>query len=153
MSYEAKISELGLTLPGKPAPGGNYISATRVGNLVYTAGAICVVDGKFTHLGQVGAERTIEEGYEGAKVCALNLLAAIKGEIGSLEKIARFISVSGYVNGISGFSESPAVINGASDLLVEVFGDAGRHVRAAVTVAGLPKNSTVEIQCVVEVKD
>ena len=153
MSYEARIEELGLEIPPPPAPGGNYVPTKRIGNLVYTAGAICVQNGAMTHLGQVGGERTIEEGYEGAKVCALNLLAAIRAEIGSLDKIDQFVSVSGYVNGVSGFPDSPAVINGTSDLLLEIFGDAGQHVRAAVSVAGLPKNSTVEVQCVVAIKE
>lgn len=153
MSYEARIEELGLTVPPAPAPGGNYVPTMKVGNLVYTAGTICIQNGEMTHTGQVGGERTIEEGYEGAKICALNLLAAIRAEVGSLDKIDHFVSVSGYVNGVSGFPDSPAVINGTSDLLLEVFGDAGKHVRAAVSVAGLPKNSTVEVQCVVAIKE
>ena len=153
MSYEARIQELGLEIPAAPAPGGNYVPTKKIGNLVYTAGAICVQNGAMTHVGQVGGERTIEEGYEGAKVCALNLLSAIKAEIGSLDNIEEFVSVSGYVNGVSGFPDSPAVVNGTSDLLLEIFGDAGKHVRAAVSVAGLPKNSTVEVQCVVAIKE
>ena len=153
MSYEARIKELGLKVPPAPAPGGNYVPTKRVGNLVYTAGTICIRNGEMTHEGQVGGERTIEEGYEGAKVCALNLLAAIRAEIGSLDNVDQFVSVSGYVNGVSGFPYSPAVINGTSDLLLEIFGDAGQHVRAAVSVAGLPKNSTVEVQCVVAIKE
>lgn len=153
MSYEARIEELGLEIPPAPAPGGNYVPTMRVGNLVYTAGTICIKDGQMTHEGQVGGERTIEEGYAGAQVCALNLLAAIRAEVGSLDNIDHFVSVSGYVNGVSGFADSPAVVNGTSDLLLKIFGDAGQHVRAAVAVAGLPKNSTVEVQCVVAVKE
>ncbi|MEM7673354.1 MAG: RidA family protein [Verrucomicrobiota bacterium] len=153
MSFESKIKDLQLEIPPPPAPGGNYVPTMRVGNLVYTAGAICIRDGEMTHVGQVGGERTIEDGYEGAKVCALNLLAAIRAEIGSLDKVDHFVSVSGYVNGVSGFPDSPAVVNGTSDLLLEIFGDAGKHVRAAVSVAGLPKNSTVEVQCVVAIKE
>ncbi|MGB0371240.1 MAG: RidA family protein [Opitutales bacterium] len=153
MSYEARIQELGLEVPPAPAPGGNYVPTMKVGNLVYTAGTICIQNGEMTHTGQVGGERTIEEGYEGAKVCALNLLAAIRAAVGSLDKVDHFVSVSGYVNGVSGFPDSPAVINGTSDLLLDIFGDAGKHVRAAVSVAGLPKNSTVEVQCVVAIKE
>jgi enamine deaminase RidA (YjgF/YER057c/UK114 family) len=103
-----------------------------------------------THTGQVGAAHNVQSAYEGARVCALNLLAAIKSATGDLAAVKRFITVTGYVNAVSGFADSPAVINGASDLLVAVFGDAGKHARAAVAVAGLPKNSTVEVQAVVE---
>jgi enamine deaminase RidA (YjgF/YER057c/UK114 family) len=110
------------------------------------------MDGKLTHTGQLGAEHSVESGYEAAQVCALNSLAAIKAALGSLDGVARIVLVSGFVNAVAGFSESPAVINGASDLFVKIFGDAGRHSRAAVAVAGLPRNSTVEIQVVVEVR-
>lgn len=151
MSYEARLKELGLTLPTPPPAGGNYLPAIRTSKLLFLAGVICTRDGKMTHTGQVGREHTIETAAEGARVCALNLLANIRAATGSLDNVVRFVSVSGYVNAISGFADSPAVINGASDLFVQVFGDAGRHARAAVAVAGLPKNSTVEIQAVVEI--
>jgi enamine deaminase RidA (YjgF/YER057c/UK114 family) len=110
-------------------------------------------NGAMTHVGQVGATQSVETGYESAKICALNTLANIKAAVGSLENIVKLVYVGGYVNAVSGFDNSPAVINGASDLFIAVLGDAGRHSRAAVAVAGLPKNSTVEIQVVVEVRD
>lgn len=151
MNPEAKLAELGLTLPGPPASGGNYLPYVQTGNLLYCAGTISVQDGVMTHVGQVGAEQTVESGYESAKICALNTLANLKAAVGSLDKIKRLVYVGGYVNAVSGFAESPAVINGASDLFIEVLGEAGRHARAAVAVAGLPKDSTVEIQVVAEI--
>lgn len=153
MDPEAKLAELGLTLPEAPASGGNYLPFVRTGNLLYCAGTISVQNGAMTHVGQVGNEQTVESGYESAKICALNTMANLKAAVGSLTKVKRLVYVGGYVNAVSGFADSPAVINGASDLFIEVFGEAGRHARAAVAVAGLPKNSTVEIQVVAEVED
>ncbi len=152
MSIETKLAELGLALPPAPAAAGNYLPSVRTGNLLYLAGTICVRDGVVTHVGQVGREQTVESGYEAARVCALNTLANIKAATGSLDAVARFVLVSGFVNAVSGFPDSPAVINGASDLFVQVFGEAGKHARAAVAVAGLPRNCAVEIQVVVELK-
>jgi enamine deaminase RidA (YjgF/YER057c/UK114 family) len=152
MTIEKRLEELGIALPGPPAAAGNYVPSVRTGNLLFLSGTICAMDGKLTHTGQLGAEHSVESGYEAAQVCALNTLAGIKAALGSLDSVARIVLVSGFVNAVAGFSESPAVINGASDLFVKVFGDAGRHARAAVAVAGLPRNSTVEIQVVVEVR-
>ena len=153
MNPEAKLAELGLKLPATAAAAGNYVPTVRTGNLLYCAGTISSLDGQITHAGQVGKEQTVQTGYESARICALNTLANIKAALGSLEKVKRVVFVSGFVNAISGFADSPAVINGASDLLVGVFGDVGKHARAAVAVAGLPRNSTVEVQVVVEVAD
>lgn len=152
MTPEAKLKELGLVLPAIPPAAGNYVPTVRTGNLLYCSGTISSLNGQMTHAGQVGCEQTVQTGYESAKVCALNTLANIKAAVGSLDQVARIVFVSGYVNAVSGFAESPAVINGASDLFVAVFGDAGKHARAAVAVAGLPKNSTTEVQVVVELK-
>lgn len=152
MNYEAKLSELGLKLPNPPAAAGSYVPTVRTGNLLYCAGTICMVDGAMTHTGQVGREQTIEAAKKSAEVCALNTLANIKAAVGSLDKVARVVFVSGFVNAVDGFADSPAVINGASDLFVKVFGDAGKHARAAVAVNGLPKGSTTEVQVVVELK-
>lgn len=152
MNPEAKLVELGLKLPAAPVAAGNYLPTVRTGNLLYCAGTISAIDGRITHAGQVGKEQTVQTGYESAKVCALNTLANIKAALGSLERVERLVFVGGYVNAVSGFADSPAVINGASDLFVAVFGEAGKHARAAVAVAGLPKDSTVEIQVVAEVK-
>jgi enamine deaminase RidA (YjgF/YER057c/UK114 family) len=149
---EAKLAELGLKLPATAAAAGNYVPTVRTGNLLFCAGTIAMLDGKMTHEGQVGDIQSVQTAYEAARVCMLNTLANIKAAVGSLDQVARVVIVNGFVNAVSGFAESPAVINGASDLLVAVFGDAGKHARAAVAVAGLPRNSTVEVQVIVELK-
>lgn len=151
MNLEEKLKELGLRLPPAPSPAGNYIPAVRAGNLIFMAGTLPILDGQVTHLGKVGEERTVEEGYEAAKVCALNSLASLHAAAGGLDKVKRIVLVNGFVNGAAGFSESPRVLNGASDLFVALLGEKGKHARAAVAVAGLPRNATVEIQVVAEV--
>lgn len=152
MSVEAKLIELGLELPPAPQPAGNYVPTVRVGNLIYVAGTLALKNGEVTHRGQVGAEQSVESAYEAARMAALNTLAALKAGVGSLEKVKRIVLVNGFVNAIANFAESPAVLNGASDLFVSVFGEKGKHARAAVAVAGLPRESTVEIQVVAEVE-
>jgi enamine deaminase RidA (YjgF/YER057c/UK114 family) len=149
---EQKLTSLGLTLPPAPSPGGNYVSAKQLGDVVYLSGVISIgPDGIIT--GLAGAGSSIEEGYAAARACALIQLAVLKRELGSLDRIAEILTVNGYVNAAPGFADSPAVINGASDLLVEIFGEAGRHVRAAVGVSALPRNALVEIQMNVRVKE
>jgi enamine deaminase RidA (YjgF/YER057c/UK114 family) len=150
-SAEETLTALGYALPVPPAPGGNYVSAKRVGAVVYLAGVISTgPEGVIT--GVAGADRTIEDGYAAARACALTQLAVLKSELGSLDAIAEVLTVNGYVNAVPGFPDSPAVINGASDLLVQVFGDAGRHVRAAVGVSALPRHALVEVQMSVRVR-
>jgi enamine deaminase RidA (YjgF/YER057c/UK114 family) len=152
MTREEQLAELGLTLPGIPAPGGNYLSAKRVGALVYLAGVVST-NPSGVMSGTIGQDRSVSYGYSAARACALTQLAVLKRELGSLEAVAEIISVNGYVNAVAGFEESPAVINGASDLLVQVFGEeVGKHVRAAVCVISLPRNATVEIQMTVRVE-
>lgn len=150
MSPEARLAALGLTLPDPPVAAGSYVPVVRTGNLLYCAGTIAVRNGVQTHVGQVGREQTVESARAAAAVCVLNTLANLRAAVGSLDRVARIVFVSGYVNAVDGFSESPAVLNGASDLLVSIFGDAGRHARAAVAVNGLPRGSTVEVQVVAE---
>jgi enamine deaminase RidA (YjgF/YER057c/UK114 family) len=128
------------------------VPTVRTGNLLYCAGTISALNGQVTHLGQVGKEQTVQTANKSAEICALNTLANIKAAVGSLDQVARIVFVSGFVNAVDGFSESPAVINGASDLFVKIFGEAGKHARAAVAVNGLPRGSTTEIQVVVELK-
>jgi len=141
-----------LALPQLPAPGGNYVAAKRVGAVVYLSGVISAgVDGVIT--GTAGADRSVEDGYAAARACALIQLAVLKRELGSLDSIAEVLTVNGYVNAAPGCADSAAVINGASDLLVRVFGDAGRHVRAAVGVSALPRHALVEVQMTVRVKE
>jgi enamine deaminase RidA (YjgF/YER057c/UK114 family) len=152
MNPEAKLAELGLTLPTPPPAAGSYVPTVRTGNLLYCAGTICLVNGAMTHVGQVGKEQTVQAANKSAEICALNTLANIKAAVGSLDKVARIVFVSGFVNAVDGFTESPAVINGASELFLKVFGDAGKHARAAVAVNGLPRGSTTEVQVVVELK-
>jgi len=150
-SPEQKLNALGLTLPQLPLPGGNYVSAKQVGEVVYLSGAISTgPDGVM--IGTAGDGCSVEQGYAAARACALTQLAVLKRELGSLDRVAEVLTVNGYVNAAPGFGDSPAVINGASDLLVEVFGEAGRHVRAAVGVSALPRNALVEIQMSVRVK-
>lgn len=140
---------LGLELPSPTAPGGNYTSAKTLGNIVYLSGVISqTADGILT--GTVGLDRSIEEGYEAARSCALLQLAVLQQHLGSLAKVRSILSVNGYVNSVPRFAESPRVINGASDLFLAVFAESGRHVRTAVGVSGLPRNALVEIQMMVE---
>jgi enamine deaminase RidA (YjgF/YER057c/UK114 family) len=152
MNPEAKLAQLGLTLPTPPAAAGSYVATVRTGNLLYCAGTVSVFNGQLTHTGPVGRDQTVETARKSAEVCALNTLANIKAAVGSLDQVARIVFVSGYVYAVDGFTDSPAVINGASDLFVQVFGEAGRHARAAVAVNGLPRGSTTEVQVVVELK-
>jgi enamine deaminase RidA (YjgF/YER057c/UK114 family) len=146
---ESRLRKLGIVLPAMPAPGGNYVSAKTVGRMVYLAGVISTnTDGVIT--GTVGADRTIEEGYAAARACVLMQLAVLRLHLGTLDAVESVVSVNGYVNAVAGFADSPKVINGASDVLIEVFGEAGRHVRAAIGVAALPRNALVELQMTVE---
>jgi enamine deaminase RidA (YjgF/YER057c/UK114 family) len=153
MTPESRLSELGLTLPQPPAAAGSYVPTVRTGNLLFCAGTLPMADGKLTHSGQVGREQTVQTGAKAAEGCALNTLANVRAALGSLDRVARIVSVTGFVNAVDGFADSPAVINGASDLFLKVFGEAGRHARAAVAVNGLPRGATAEIQAVIEVRD
>ena len=147
---EARLKELGITLPSLPQPGGNYLPARTVGPMVYLAGVISIKDGEII-TGTIGAGRTIDEGYAAARACAISQLAVVASHLGSLDAVRNIVTVNGYVNAVVGFLDSPKVINGASDLFVEIFGDAGRHVRAAIGVPALPLNALVELQMTVEV--
>ena len=147
---EARIRELGIDLPAPSAPGGNYVSAKTVGAIVYLSGAIST-DASGVVTGTVGVNRTVEEGYAAARACALTQLSVLQRHLGSLDTIKNIVTVNGYVNCVAGFADSPKVINGASDLFVEIFGDAGRHVRAAVGVTALPLNALVELQISVQI--
>ncbi len=149
MDPYAALAKLGLELPPPPKPGGNYCSAKTSGTLVFLAGVISQ-DANGVISGTAGADRTIDEAYAGARSCALLQLAVLENHLGSLTKVKGVVSVNGYVNSVAGFADSPKAINGASDLLMAVFGEAGRHVRAAIGVSGLPRNALVELQMVVE---
>ena len=146
----AMLAKLDLSLPAPLAPGGNYTSARTSGNIVFLAGVISQTSDGIT-TGTVGLNRTVEEGYAAARSCALLQLASLEAHLGSLSRVKGILSVNGYVNSIAGFAESPQVINGASDLFLAVFGEAGRHVRAAIGVSGLPRNALVELQITAEI--
>ena len=133
-----------------PIAGGNYVSAKTAGNMVYLAGVIST-NSQGVVTGTVGLDRTIEDGYTAARACALTQLAVLRRHLGSLDAVKNIVSLTGYVNAMAGFVDSPKVINGASDLLIEVFGECGRHARAAVGVSALPRNALVEVQMTVEV--
>lgn len=149
---EENLASIGLALPQPPAPGGNYVPSKQVGNVLYLSGVISTgPDGVIT--GTAGDDRGIEDGYAAAQACALMQLAVLKRELGSLDRVAEVLTLNGYVNAAPGFGDSPAIINGASDLLVRVFGEAGRHVRAAVGLNALPRNALVEVQMTVRVKE
>lgn len=150
---EAKLEAMGLTLPTPPAPVANYVRAVQVGNLVFLSGHGPTRDGKQAYQGKVGGERTVEEGYEAAKLVMLNCLASLKEAIGDLDRVERIVKLLGMVNCTEDFGDQPKVINGASDLLVELFGEKGRHARSAVGMQALPMQITVEIEMIVQVKD
>lgn len=152
LSAEKTLLKLGIVLPPLPAQGGNYVPAKQVGAVLYLSGVVSMsADGIIT--GTAGLDRGVEEGYAAARACALTQLAVIKSVLGSLDRVAEVLTLNGYVNAANGFPDSPAVINGASDLLVQVFGEAGRHVRAAVGLNALPRNALVEVQMTVRVTE
>lgn len=150
--FEEKIKALGLEIPEIAKPLAAYIPAKQVGDLIMTSGQVPLVNGEIKYTGKVGSDLTEEGGQEAAKICALNCLAAIKGIIGSLDKIEEIIKLTVFVNSADGFSAQPKVANGASELLVNIFGEKGKHARSAVGVNGLPLNAAVEIEMIVKVK-
>ncbi|GAA2538415.1 MULTISPECIES: RidA family protein [Streptomyces] len=152
-AVEAKLAELGLSLPEVASPLAAYQPAVRSGRYVYTAGQLPLVDGKLPTTGKVGAEVTPEEAKELARVCALNALAAVKSVAGDLDRVARVVKVVGFVASAADFTGQPAVLNGASELLGEVFGDKGVHARSAVGVAVLPLDAPVEVEVQVELAE
>jgi enamine deaminase RidA (YjgF/YER057c/UK114 family) len=152
-TVEDRLAVLGLSLPDVAAPLAAYVPAVRSGDLVWTSGQLPMVDGKLVAAGLVGEDVGSDDAAELARVCALNALAAVKAEIGELDKVERVVKVVGFVASAAGFTGQPAVVNGASNLLGEVFGDAGKHARSAVGVAALPLGAPVEVEVVVQVKD
>jgi enamine deaminase RidA (YjgF/YER057c/UK114 family) len=150
---EQKIRDLGLELPDASAlvvKGLTIVGAVRTGNLVFVSGSTPMKDGKFVYLGKLGAELDVKTGYEAARLAMLNSLARLKAEIGDLDRVTRIVKVLGMVNSTPEFGQQPEVMNGASDLLVEVFGDRGRHARSAVGMGALPKNISVEVELIAE---
>jgi enamine deaminase RidA (YjgF/YER057c/UK114 family) len=150
MGAEQRLRDLGLTLPQRPAPLANYVPAVRTGDLLFVSGHGPYIDGK-TPAGRVGREFTVEQGYDMARSAGLNCLASVRATLGDLDKVKRVVKVLGMVNCTEDFGDQPKVVNGCSDLLVAVFGDAGRHARSAVGVQALPFHMPVEIEMVLEV--
>jgi enamine deaminase RidA (YjgF/YER057c/UK114 family) len=153
MTIKEKLAALGLTLPTAAAPVAAYVPAVKTGNLVFTAGQLPVVDGELVLTGKVGSDVTPEDAKKMAEICALNALAAIS-LVADIDQIEKIVRVGGFVNGAPGFVAIPAVINGASELLIKLFGDVnGKHARTAVGVAELPLNAPVELEMVVQLKN
>ena len=150
MSIAERLRELGIELPPAPAPAANYVPTVQEGTLLFVAGQMPLgADGKLQFTGKVGRDADEQQGYQAARLCALNALAQVAAAAGSLERVKRVVSVRGFVNCSDDFTNHPEVVNGASDLLVEIFGDKGRHARAAVGSNSLPRNVTAEVEIVV----
>jgi enamine deaminase RidA (YjgF/YER057c/UK114 family) len=152
MGAEAKLKQLRITLPPQTTPVANYIPSVRVGNLLFLAGHVPIREGKPTVRGKLGRDLSVEEGYKISREVGLNLLASARKALGSLDKVKRVVKVLGMVASAEGFTDQPKVINGFSDLMVEVFGEAGRHARSAVGLAELPLGVPIEIEMILEVK-
>lgn len=151
METEAKLKEMGFTLPKPPQPVAAYLPAVQVGDLLFLSGTTCYKDGEFLYTGRVGAELTIEQGYIAARQTALNLLSVIKATLGSLDQVERVVKLNGYVNSAPDFDRQPEVINGASELLEELYGERGKHARTAIGVSDLPAHIPVEIELIIQV--
>lgn len=152
--YEQKLRELGIELPEVSAPAANYIPASRTGSLLYISGQVPALAGKDQVVGKLGSGVSIEDGQKAARICAINILAQLKAALdGNLDRVVSCVRLGGFVNAAPEFGDHPKVINGASDLMVEVFGEAGRHARAAVGCASLPRNVAVEVDAIFEVAD
>jgi enamine deaminase RidA (YjgF/YER057c/UK114 family) len=149
-SAEARLKQLNIVLPAPVAPIANFVPAVRVGNLLFLSGTTAGPD--WANKGKIGKELTVEQGYQAARQVGLNQLTNMRAALGSLDRVKRLVKVLGMVNSAEGFGDQPRVINGFSDLMVEVFGDAGKHARSAVGMAGLPANQPVEIEVIVEVE-
>ena len=151
-TVEKKLSELGVVLKHPAAPVANYVPFVRTGNLLMVSGQICFdSDGKLVAKGQLGGGVSMEDGQKAARACAVNLLAQVKAAVGDLDKVVRVVRLGGFVNSVAGFTDGPKVMNGASDLMVEAFGDKGRHARSTVGVAALPQNAAMEVEGLFEV--
>jgi enamine deaminase RidA (YjgF/YER057c/UK114 family) len=149
---ESKLTELGLTLPALAAPIANYVGFVRTGDLLFVSGQLCLgADGKLVAKGKLGAEVSIEDGQKAARACAVNLLAQIKAAVGDLDRVVRVVRLGGFISSVPSFLDGPKVMNGASDLMVTVFGDKGRHARTTIGVAVLPLDAAVEVEGLFEV--
>ncbi|KZK81112.1 Endoribonuclease L-PSP [Pseudovibrio sp. Ad13] len=152
-TIQQNLAKLGVTLPEAAAPAANYVPFVKTGNQLFISGQLPMQDGKIAKTGKVGADLSIEDGVEAARLCAINLLAQAKAATGDLSKIVRLVKIVGFVNSNGDFGDQPKVINGASDFMVAAMGDAGRHARSAVSAGSLPFNAAVEIEAIFEVAD
>lgn len=150
--HEARLKEMGLSLPAVPSPVAAYVPAVKSGDLVFTAGQIPFVDGELKYKGKIGNALSAEDGYRAARLCVLNCLSAVRQVACSLDEVEQVVKVTGFVNSAPGFTGQPFVLNGASDLLGEIFGPAGKHARAAVGVGELPLDAAVEIEIIVKLR-
>jgi len=149
---DARLEELGIALPEPAAPVANYVATVRTGNLIFVSGQVPIEGGQFKHVGKLGADLTVEDGQAAARLCGINIIAQVKQALGGdLDRVVRVVKLGGFVNSAPDFTQQPQVINGVSDLMVEVFGDKGRHARAAVSAGALPAGVSVEVDAVVEV--
>ncbi|MBP2016753.1 enamine deaminase RidA (YjgF/YER057c/UK114 family) [Symbiobacterium terraclitae] len=153
MSVEAKLQELGITVPEAPKPVAAYVPFVRSGDLVFTSGQIAVEAGQLKYKGKVGKDLTPEEGYQAARLCAINTLAVLKAAVGSLDRIAQIVKVVVFVNSAEGFTGQPAVANGASELYQQVFGEKGLHARSAVGASELPMGTAVEVEVIARIAE
>jgi enamine deaminase RidA (YjgF/YER057c/UK114 family) len=151
MQIEAKLKELGFALPDPPEPVAAYLPALQVGDLLFLSGTTCYENGKVLYTGRVGTDLTLEQGYIAARQTALNLLSVIKATVGDLDQVKRVVKLNGYVNSALDFDRQPMVINGASDLLEQIFGERGRHARTSIGVSDLPGHIPVEIELIVQI--
>lgn len=150
---DTRLAELGISLPTPAKPVANYVGWARTGNLVFTAGQVTLSEGKFLHTGKVGGEISLEDANKAARLCAINILAQLREACGGdLDRVKRIVKLVGFVNAVPQFTDHPKVINGASDLMVEVFGGAGKHARSAVGSGSLPLNVAVEVEAIAEVE-
>ena len=149
---EARLKELGIELPQATTPQFNFVPCVQTGNVLFVSGQVSARDGKLLHVGKVGRDIQVEEAQQAARLCALNVIAQARAHLGDLDRVVRVAMVQGFVNGIPEFTEHPKVVNGASDVFVQVFGDAGKHARFAVGSGSLPFNVAVEIAAVLEVR-
>ncbi len=150
---DERLAELGIALPELPAPKFSYIPVNQTGNLIYTSGFDCRIDGILMHEGKVGSDLTIQQGQEAARQIVINLLAAMKAYLGDLDRIVKIVKLLGFVNSAPGFGDQPYVMNAASDLLIEVFGENGRHARSAIGTSDLPFHTPVEIELIAEIRE
>lgn len=150
---EERIKELGIELPESPKPVASYVPAVRIGNIIYISGQGVTKNGVPVMTGHVGEELSLEDGYEAARICAINALSVLKEELGDLDKVKQIVKVLGFVNSAPGFDKQPLVVNGCSDLIENIFGEKGKHARSAISANELPFGTPVEVEMIVEVYD